>query len=116
MQDEVHHARSLGLSFHPVEISAPDAIEPAFARAQSDRVDGVVVLGSMLFNERAPVGASAVAHGMPTIGYVSEMVPYGLLMSYGPDFPDYFRKAAGYADKIPDTYGAPKREAAAAAE
>jgi putative tryptophan/tyrosine transport system substrate-binding protein len=54
----------------------------------------------MLFNERAPVGASAVAHGMPAIGYVSEMVPYGLLMSYGPDFPDYFRKAAGYADKI----------------
>ena len=25
--------------------------------------------------------------------------PYGLLMSYS-DMPDYFRKAAGYADKI----------------
>ena len=24
----------------------------------------------------------------------------GLLMSYGPDMPDYFRKAAGYADKM----------------
>ena len=46
-------AKSLGLSFRSVEISAPDTIEPAFARAQSDRVDGIVVAGSMLFNERA---------------------------------------------------------------
>jgi ABC-type uncharacterized transport system substrate-binding protein len=28
------------------------------------------------------------------------MVLYGLLISYGQDFPDYFRKAASYADKI----------------
>ena len=54
----------------------------------------------MLFNERARVGAAALAHGVPTIGFIGEMVPYGLLMSYGQDFPDYFRKAAGYADKI----------------
>ena len=25
--------------------------------------------------------------------------PCGLLMSYGSDMPDYFRKATGYADK-----------------
>lgn len=56
--------------------------------------------GSMLFNERAKVGASALAHKMPTICIVSEMVPYGLLMSYGQDFPEYFRKAASYAAKI----------------
>jgi putative ABC transport system substrate-binding protein len=61
-------AKSLGLSFRSLEISAPDTIEPAFAQAQSDRVDGIVVAGSMLFNERARVGASALAHGMPAIG------------------------------------------------
>jgi len=93
-------AKSLGLSFRSVEISAPAAIEPAFAQAQSDHVDGVIVSGSMLFNERARVGASALAHRLPAVSFISEMVPYGLLMSYGPDFPEYFRKAAGYADKI----------------
>ncbi|MGV7212523.1 ABC transporter substrate binding protein [Bradyrhizobium sp. UFLA05-112] len=54
----------------------------------------------MLFNERARVGATAIAHRLPTIGLVSEMVSHGLLMSYGPDYLDYFRKAASYTDKI----------------
>ena len=31
---------------------------------------------------------------------VAEEVPYGWLMSYGQDFPDYFRRAASYADRI----------------
>jgi putative ABC transport system substrate-binding protein len=93
-------AKALGLSFRSVVVRAPDEIEPAFARQQSDHVDGVIVSGPSFFNERARVGASALAHGIPTISFIAEMVPYGLLMSYGQDFPDYFRKAAGYADKI----------------
>jgi putative ABC transport system substrate-binding protein len=92
--------KTLGLSFRSVAIPTPDAIEPAFAQAQSDHVDGVIVGGPIFFNERARVGASALAHGIPTIGFQAEIVPYGLLISYGQDFPDYFRKAAGYADKI----------------
>lgn len=92
--------KALGLSFRLVVIPAPDAIEPAFAQAQSDHVDGVIVNGSLLFNERARVGASALAYGIPTISFLAELVPYGLLMSYGQDFPDYFRKAAGYADRV----------------
>jgi putative tryptophan/tyrosine transport system substrate-binding protein len=27
-------------------------------------------------------------------------VPYGLLLSYGQDFPDFFRRAVAYIDKI----------------
>ena len=27
-------------------------------------------------------------------------MPFGALLSYGPDFPDYFRRAVGYVDKI----------------
>jgi putative ABC transport system substrate-binding protein len=93
-------AKSLGFSFRSVEISTPDDIERAFAQAEGDRVDGIAIAGPMLFNERVRVGASALAHKMPTITFIAEMVSYGLLMSYGPDLPDHFRKAAGYADKI----------------
>jgi hypothetical protein len=54
----------------------------------------------MMFNERARVGSSALAQKIPTMGVVSEEVLYGLLLSYGQDFPDYFRRAAAYVDKI----------------
>lgn len=30
----------------------------------------------------------------------AEQVPYGLLLSYGPDFIDHFGRAVGYVDKI----------------
>ena len=30
----------------------------------------------------------------------AEMVPYGLLISYDPDFPDFFRRSAAFADRI----------------
>jgi putative ABC transport system substrate-binding protein len=34
------------------------------------------------------------------LSLIAEMVPHGVLMSYGQDFPDYFRQAAGYVDRI----------------
>jgi putative ABC transport system substrate-binding protein len=34
------------------------------------------------------------------VTYVGEEVPSGLLLSYGPDFPDYVRRAVVYVDKI----------------
>jgi putative ABC transport system substrate-binding protein len=42
---------------------------------------------------------AALAHKVPTISAPAEQVPHGL-PSYGPDFPDYFRRAVGYVDKI----------------
>jgi putative tryptophan/tyrosine transport system substrate-binding protein len=100
IQANTRSAKALGLSLTTIEVATPDTIEPAFLRIEREQFDGVAAGGSMLFNERAKLGASALAHKMPTICIVSEMVPYGLLMSYGQDFPDYFRKAASYAARI----------------
>jgi putative tryptophan/tyrosine transport system substrate-binding protein len=94
-------AQALGISLWPVEISAPDDIGPMFAKIAEDRADGIVRgPGSALFNWRARVGASALNHRLPVMTYVAEEVPHGLLMSYGQDVPDFFRRTAVYVDKI----------------
>jgi putative ABC transport system substrate-binding protein len=93
-------AKSLGLSLRVVEITSPDHIEPAFSTIAQDGFEAAIVAGAMMLNERARVGAAALKHRMPALAVIGEMVPYGLLMSYGQDVPDYFRKAAGYVDRI----------------
>ena len=93
--------RDLGISLWPVEISGPDDVEPVFAKIVADRADGfALTTGGLLFNLRARIGASALAHNLPAICFIAEEVPYGLLMSYGQDFPDFFRRAAAYTDRI----------------
>jgi putative tryptophan/tyrosine transport system substrate-binding protein len=54
----------------------------------------------MLFVHRARTGTAAIAYRLPLITFAGEEVPYGPLMSYGQDFPDFFRRAAAYVDKI----------------
>jgi putative ABC transport system substrate-binding protein len=82
-------------------MASPDDIEPLFAKIAGDHASGVVRgTGSMIFVERARVGAAAIAHGLPMMTYIAEEVPYGSLLSYGQDIPDYFRRAAAYVDKI----------------
>jgi putative tryptophan/tyrosine transport system substrate-binding protein len=42
----------------------------------------------------------ALATGLPTVHGFREAVEAGALMSYGPNFPDLFRRTADYVDKI----------------
>jgi putative ABC transport system substrate-binding protein len=93
-------AKPLGLSTQMFEVVTKDEIEQAFSVIARDGFDGACVTGAPLYNERVQVGASAMAHKVPTLAGNAEQVPYNLLLSYGPDFPDYFRRAVGYVDKI----------------
>ena len=91
----------LGIALMPVLISKPDDIEPLFAKIAEDHANGVVRgIGSIMFVERARIGAAALAHRLPMISTIAEEVPSGPLMSYGQDFPDFFRRAVSYVDKI----------------
>jgi len=93
-------AEASGIEFWSIEIATPEDIEPAFSKVAQDHSNGVIISGSMLFNQRARVGASAIAHKLPALGVAAEQVPYGLLLSYGQDAPDFFRRAVTYVDKI----------------
>jgi ABC-type uncharacterized transport system substrate-binding protein len=94
-------AKALGLDLRPIEVASPEALDHAFTQIASDKIDGMIIgPGSMMFNERARIGAFALAQKLPLEVVVAEMVPYGPLLSYGRDFPDYFRQAAAYTDKI----------------
>jgi putative ABC transport system substrate-binding protein len=92
--------KAVGCSTQVFEVTTADEIDPAFSAIARDGFDGAIVVGPPLYNERVQVGASAMAHKVPTIAANAEQVPYNLLLSYGPDFPDYFRRSVGYVDRI----------------
>jgi putative ABC transport system substrate-binding protein len=94
-------AGTLGLSLRPIDVPTPDAIDQAFSALAQEGADGVVMAGSaMQFNERSRIGSLALTQKLPTIVGIGEMVPYGPLLSYGQDFPDFFRRAVHYVDRI----------------
>ncbi|MGC2080997.1 MAG: ABC transporter substrate-binding protein [Xanthobacteraceae bacterium] len=94
-------AEALGLSVRPVEIGTPDEIGPAFAKMAQEGINGAAIgPAALLFDQRARVGAAALSYKLPVVSHIAEAVPYRLLFSYGPDFPDFFRRAVTYTDQI----------------
>jgi putative ABC transport system substrate-binding protein len=65
------------------------------------RTDALYVCSdSLTFTHRVRIKTLALALRLPMIYVERENVEAGGLMSYGPNFPDLFRRAADYADKI----------------
>ena len=64
-------------------------------------VDALYVCTDPLVTQyRAHINAFAISEKLPTIFAFREYVLAGGLMSYGPNFPDLFRRAADHVDKI----------------
>ena len=76
-------------------------IETAFRAARKNGAKAVLVLSSpVLFSQRTQLAKLAVSNRVPVIFPQSEFVEDGGLMSYAPNYPDLFRRAATYVDKI----------------
>jgi putative ABC transport system substrate-binding protein len=95
-------AHALGVQLHVLQVGRLDDIGAAFAEAERNRAEGLIVLGSpFLFTHRTHIIALAAKQRLPTIYHQKEFVlGSGGLMSYAADFADLFRRAAGSVDKI----------------
>jgi putative tryptophan/tyrosine transport system substrate-binding protein len=55
----------------------------------------------MLFGQRAPLANLAAKNRLPAIAWTPEFIgDGGLLMAYGPNVPEMYRRAATYVDRI----------------
>jgi putative ABC transport system substrate-binding protein len=93
-------ARALGLEVVRLEIRRASDIASSF-EPPKDRADALYVVGDPVFNaNRIRINTFALSARLPTVYSFRELVEAGGLMSYGPNIPDLFRRAASYVDKI----------------
>ena len=93
--------RTLGLQLQFVEARRPDDVEQAFTAMREARVAGLLVFPNpMLFEARSNIAAHAATSRLPTVYPWREAASAGGLMSYATNFPDMYRRAATYVDKI----------------
>jgi putative tryptophan/tyrosine transport system substrate-binding protein len=93
-------ARTLGLDVVASEIRRAEDIAPAID-ALKGRADALYVVTEALVNtNRIRLNTLALGARLPTLHGVRDYVEAGGLMSYGPNFPDLFRRAGEYVDKI----------------
>jgi putative ABC transport system substrate-binding protein len=93
-------ARTLGIEAATFDIRRAEDIAPAFEALQG-RAEALYVCGDPLVNaNRIQIGSLALGARLPGMYVAREFAEAGGLMSYGPNYPGLFRRAADYVDRI----------------
>jgi putative ABC transport system substrate-binding protein len=94
-------ARLLGVQVRVVQVRTPDELNGAFSMMKQQRIQALLVATNRLFSAaRVRLAEQAAQAGLPAMYDVREYVEAGGLAAYGPSYPDLFRRAAAYVDKI----------------
>jgi putative ABC transport system substrate-binding protein len=92
-------APTLGITIQEVSLRGTTDLERAFSVARKEHAV-IVVASPALFIERKRIADLAMKHRLPTALGGREYVEAGGLFSYAVKYPDLFRRAAFYVDKI----------------
>jgi putative ABC transport system substrate-binding protein len=94
-------AHTLGVELQSVEVRRPEDFDGAFAAVEEQHPDALLTLGDPLtVTMRTFLAGFALKERLPAMFTHRQFVEVGGLASYGANFPDLFRRAAGYVDKI----------------
>src|SRR5262245_25638574 len=94
-------AQSLKIESPVFDVRKREDIGPAFDGASKARADALFVsLDTLTQANRQLIALLAVRHRLPSIYAAREFIEAGGLLSYGVSYPDLYRRAAIYVDKI----------------
>jgi putative ABC transport system substrate-binding protein len=93
-------AHALGVEVAPLDVRRADDIAPAFAALDSHADALYVTIDPLFFTNKLAISALALKARLPDVRSLREETVAGGLLSYGPSFPDLFRRAAELVDKI----------------
>jgi putative ABC transport system substrate-binding protein len=98
---EVHSAAStLSLKVLTLEIQRAEDIAPAFETLKGHAGALYVCADPLVNTNWVLINTLALGAQLPTMYGLREYVQAGGLMSYGPNIPDQYRRAADYVDRI----------------
>ena len=83
-----------------MEIQRAEDIAPAFEALKGGGDALYVPADPLIFTNLVRINSLALGARLPTMHGSREYVEAGGLMSYAPNFPDLYRRAADYVDKI----------------
>jgi putative ABC transport system substrate-binding protein len=95
-------AQTLGVTIISAPCGSGSDIEAAFAaRARESGIGGIIGIADTFVTEyRDLIIALAARHRLPAVYGSRIFVPFGGLLAYSADFPNIFRRAADYVDRI----------------
>jgi putative ABC transport system substrate-binding protein len=94
-------ATSAGVDIKPVNVRDAGEIERAITAFARSPNGGLIVTASALsLVHRDLIIALAARHKLPAVYFERGFVANGGLISYGADFIEQYRRAAGYVDRI----------------
>jgi len=94
-------AQKTGVTILSLDARTAQEIENAFPTITEERAGAIILAQDSLFTQqRRQIAVLSVKHRLPLIAAMREYVEAGVLMSYGPNFSDIYRRTAIYVDKI----------------
>ncbi|HTY80172.1 MAG TPA: ABC transporter substrate-binding protein [Candidatus Bathyarchaeia archaeon] len=94
-------AKSLAVVVQSVDVKGPKEFDAAFQTMKRARAEAVILgVNTPFIAHRQRIAELAVSQRLPMMAPTKEYAEAGALVSYGTDYPEQFRRAAAYVDKI----------------